>query len=390
MGNGLKWILTAALLLFAASVTAESKLYGFKMVQQDHVMLHFDLNSADATADLFSLAAPHRLVVDLPGTTLATQLPNETFTQGVVQRIRYAQHGTDYLRVVLDLRRAISPTYQFVPRQGGQRLVIDLGVQGSLALAPPSHVVVEPVSLRDTIIAIDAGHGGKDPGALGQRKTREKDITLAVALKLYDRLSVRPGFKPILIRDRDVYMGLRERMNIARKQGADFFISIHADAVDNKNHVKGSSVYTLSIDGATSVAADWLARSENQSADLYGDVSLGGMEDTLQQTLLNLAQSSTMEMSMEAGADILGELKQIGNVHKRSVEQAGFAVLKAPDIPSVLVETAFISNIQEEKKLNTEQYQHTLAEAIERGIVRYLTRRAPEGTHIAAQRQKQG
>lgn len=388
--NGWKWLLTALLLLACAHVSAESKLYGFKMVQQEHVMLHFDLNSADASAELFSLTDPHRLVIDLPDTTLATQLPNERFSDGVVQRIRYAQHGREFLRVVVDLRRAVSPTYQFVPRQGGQRLLIDLGVQGNPALVKPRHKVIEQLPLRDAVVAIDAGHGGRDPGALGQRKTQEKDITLAIALKLYQRLLDQPGIKPVLIRDSDVYVALRERMAIARRNKADLFVSIHADAVENKNEVKGSSVYTLSVDGATSEAAAWLAKSENESAALYGDVTLNGLDDSVQQTLLNLVQGSSMEKSMEAAADILDELKEIGNVHKRAVEQAGFAVLKAPDMPSVLVETAFISNRQEEKKLKSARYQHELAAAMERGIVRFLSRRAPEGTYLAAQRRRQG
>lgn len=394
-------LLTAALLLFGSAV-AEPKLYGFRIVQQDHVMLHFDLDSSAAAAQLFSLADPHRLVVDLPGTTLATQLPSKTFIQGVVRGVRYAQHKEGYLRVVVDLRRAVSPTYQIVPRQEGQRLVIDLGVQGTPAYTAlpdaQTHPQVSGSStaratenerLRDTVVAIDAGHGGKDPGAIGPRKTREKDITLAVAKKLYQRLSAHSGIKPVMVRGDDVYVGLRDRMSIARKHGADLFVSIHADAV-KRSAANGSSVYTLSMDGASSEAAAWLAKSENQSAALFGEVTLGGMDDTLSQTLLNLTQGSTMERSMEAGADILAELKTVGNVHKPSVEQAAFAVLKSPDIPSVLVETAFISNPEEEKKLRSANYQEKLARSIERGIVKYLMRRAPEGTYLAAQRRKQG
>jgi N-acetylmuramoyl-L-alanine amidase len=400
-----KWsglaLLTASMLLVESAV-AEPKLYGFRIVQQDHVMLHFDLDSSAAAAQLFSLAEPHRLVVDLPGTTLATELPSETFIQGVVRGVRYAQHKGGYLRVVVDLRRAVSPTYQIIPRQGGQRLIIDLGVEGAPAYralpdaqAQPqtadsgSTQVIGSATLRDTVVAIDAGHGGKDPGAIGPRKTREKDITLAVAKKLYQRLLAQPGIKPVMIRGDDVYVGLRERMDIARKHGADLFVSIHADAV-KRSAAKGSSVYTLSMDGASSEAAAWLADSENQSAALYGEVMLDGMGDILSQTLLNLTQGSTMERSMEAGADILTELKTVGYIHKPSVEQAAFAVLKSPDIPSVLVETAFISNPEEEERLKSGKYQEKLARSMARGIVKYLQRRAPEGTYLAAQRRKQG
>ena len=399
--------LLAALTLFVGSAVSEPKLYGFRIVQQDHVMLHFDLDSSAAEAQLFSLADPHRLVVDLPGTTLATELPSETYIQGVVRGVRYAQHKEGYLRVVVDLRRAVAPTYQIIPRQDGQRLVIDLGVEGIPAYTAlpnteaqsqnnqtqtaesTSAATIPTADLRDTVVAIDAGHGGKDPGAIGPRKTREKDITLAVAKKLFKRLQAQPGVKPVMVRADDVYIGLRQRMDIARGYGADLFVSIHADAV-KRSAAKGSSVYTLSMKGATSEAAAWLAKSENESAALYGEVALGGMDDFLSQTLLNLTQGSTMERSMEAGADILAELKTVGYIHKPSVEQAAFAVLKSPDIPSVLVETAFISNPEEEKRLKSDKYQERLARSIERGIVKYLQRRAPEGTYLAAQRRKQG
>ncbi|MFT7214751.1 MAG: N-acetylmuramoyl-L-alanine amidase, partial [Granulosicoccus sp.] len=249
--------------------------------------------------------------------------------------------------------------------------------------------LIGSAGLRDTVVAIDAGHGGRDPGAIGPRNTYEKDITLAVAKKLYQRLSAQPGIKPVMVREDDVYVGLRERMAIARKHGADLFVSIHADAV-KRSAAKGSSVYTLSMGGASSEAAAWLANSENQSAALYGEVMLDGMDDILSQTLLNLTQGSTMERSMEAGADILTELKTVGYIHKPSVEHAAFAVLKSPDIPSVLVETAFISNPEEEKRLKSAKYQEKLAHSIARGIVKYLVRRAPEGTYLAAQRRKQG
>ena len=352
-------------------------------------MLHFDLDSANARAELFALAEPDRLVIDLPGATLATDIPGESFATGIVKRIRCAQHGDQYLRVVVDLRQPVEADYIIVPRQGGQRLVVDLGVKADELLVGEATTKQRQQPLRDAVVAIDAGHGGKDPGAIGQRKTLEKDITLAVAKKLFTLFEQRPGITPVLIRDTDVYVGLRERIAIAREHGADLFVSIHADAIQRLD-AKGSSVYTLSVDGASSEAAAWLAKSENEAAALYGDVALDGLEDSLRQTLLSLAQSSTMELSMEAGASVLTELEQIGSVHKPTVEQAGFAVLKSPDIPSVLVETAFISNLQEEEKLNSESYQIRLAQAIELGVTRYLIKRAPQGTHLAAARRKQG
>lgn len=377
------------LLINSAYLHASVKLKGFRMVQQENVMLHFDLDSTNATADMFTLSKPERLVIDLPQAVLATQMPAEQFADGVVKGIRYAQHGDAYLRVVLDLRGKVEPTFKFVPRQGGQRLVVDLGVEGLAPVPPAVYRTPVPADLRDAVVAIDAGHGGRDPGAVGQRDTREKDITLAVALKLYERLKDRQGITPVLIRDSDVYVDLRKRMEIARDHGADLFLSIHADAI-NHNGAKGSSVFTLSLDGATSEAAAWLARSENEAAALYGDVDLAELENGLRQTILSLAQSATLEQSMEAGADVLSELERIGTVHKPRVEQAAFAVLKSPDIPSILVETAFISNLEEEKKLNSPRYQDELARAIEQGVVRYLGKRAPAGTFLAAERRRQG
>ncbi|MGQ7844169.1 N-acetylmuramoyl-L-alanine amidase [Granulosicoccus sp. 3-233] len=381
-----------ALLGNSAILHAGGKLNGFRMVQQENVMLHFDLDSVDASADMFSLSKPDRLVIDLPGTILATQMPDKNFPEGVVKAIRYAQHGEDYLRVVLDLRGKVSPVYRFVPRQGGQRLIVDLGVKSHEQAMPPVYRTAPAAAaaqLRDAVVAIDAGHGGRDPGAIGQRKTLEKDITLAVALKLHDRLKARPGITPVLIRDSDVYVDLRKRMDIARESGADLFLSIHADAI-NHNDAMGSSVYALSLDGASSEAAAWLAKSENEAAALYGNVDLGDLENRLRQTILSLTQSATMEQSMEAGADVLSELEKIGNVHKPTVEQAAFAVLKAPDIPSILIETAFISNLKEEENLKNPRYQDQLAKAIENGVARYLSKRAPAGTILAAERRRQG
>ncbi|MBX2878531.1 MAG: N-acetylmuramoyl-L-alanine amidase [Granulosicoccus sp.] len=390
--TGLRFLVIIAGVLmyfFVGKADAAHQLYSFKMVHQDNVMLHFDLDAAAATAELFTLQKPHRLVIDFPGAVLSTALPDEVLNQGVIKTIRHAQHGDNFLRVVLDLRRAIEPSSRLVPRRGGQRLVVDLGVKAGREQISAAHTVVEQRPLRDAIIAIDAGHGGKDPGALGANETREKDITLSIALKLHDSLASRAGITPVLIRDDDYYVELRRRIEIASEKNADVFVSIHADAV-NHDAAHGSSVYALSMDGATSEAAAWLAKSENESAALYGDVSLHGLDDTLRQTLLDLTQNNTMERSLEAGAAVLEELGKVGSVHKESVEQAGFAVLRSPDIPSILIETAFISNRAEERRLNDPAYQKRVAEAIEAGLLSYLRHRAPEGTHLAAERRRDG
>jgi len=356
----------------------------FRVVQQDNVMLHFDLVGKAGDASLFALQNPDRLVIDFANTTLQTDLPSHIFQQGVVQSVRSGNQADGRLRVVVDLRRPVSATYQFVPRGDGQRLVVDLGVKGNPELAQRSYRHIESVNTdtRDVIVAIDAGHGGKDPGAVGQRNTKEKDIVLSIARRLQARFANTPGINPVMIRDRDQFVALRERLRIARTMNADVFVSIHADAF-KRRAAHGSSVYALSLKGATSEAAKWLAAKETEQAALFGDVELGGLSDTLKSTLLDLAQNATLEASLDVGAEVLTQLKRIGPVHKASVEQAPFAVLKSPDIPSVLVETAFISNLQEERKLKNPNFQEQLALAIQTGVVQYLKRRAPDGTYYA-------
>lgn len=363
-------------------------LLGTRVVHQETVALHVDIDGSVDTPKLFTLESPPRLVIDLPGTIAGSMLEVVEHDSGPVARIRFGKQPGGVMRVVVDLRRAVSPSYRLVERGSGHRLLVDLGVKGDPALASSSHRIVEGAPLRDVIVAIDAGHGGKDPGAIGQRKTREKDITLSVARRLYKHLSATHGVTPVMTRDSDHYIALRERIRVARERHADVFVSVHADAF-KRREAHGSSVYALSRDGATSEAAAWLANSENESAALFGDVALDGLEPTLRQTLLDLAQNTTLEASMDVGGEVLNRLKGIGAVHKPHVEQANFAVLKSPDIPSVLVETAFISNLQEEKKLNDPRFQQLLAVAIGDGVARFLARRAPDGTLLAAERRQQ-
>ena len=380
-------LLGGGLLALPAGALYAATLGATRVVHQHNVVLHFDLDAAVPGARLFTLEGPHRLVVDLPSTSLAPAVPVESFPAGPIAGIRYGRQEDGALRIVVDLRRAVSPTFRFLPRPAGQRLVVDLGVRGDPALAITRHRIVEQAPLRDAVVAIDAGHGGKDPGAIGQRATREKDITLAVARRLYRRLSAVHGVTPVLTREDDRFIALRERIRLSRSRGADLFVSIHADAF-KRREARGSSVYTLGLKGASSEAAAWLAKAENESAALFGDVTLDGLESSVRQTLLDLAQSSTLEASMDCGAEVLNRLKEVGAVHKASVEHANFAVLKAPDVPSMLVETAFISNLQEEKKLNDPGFQQDLAVAIGDGVSSYLVRRAPSGTLLAAERRQ--
>ena len=239
---------------------------------------------------------------------------------------------------------------------------------------------------RELVIAIDAGHGGKDPGAKGRRGTKEKTVVLAIARKLAELIKKEPGMRPVLIRDGDYFLGLRQRIDKARKHNADLFISIHADAFrDRRAH--GSSVFVLSRRGASSEMARWIAAKEN-AADLAGGVSLDDKDDMLTGVLLDLSQSATLAASHEVASNMLNGLKRLGKMHKSTVQRAGFMVLKSPDIPSILVETAFISNPKEENKLRSTQHQARLAQAMLNGIRDYFDTHPPPGTLRVARKHK--
>lgn len=235
------------------------------------------------------------------------------------------------------------------------------------ALAPQG---IPEMRARTLVIALDAGHGGEDPGAIGKNGSQEKNITLAVARRVKALMADMPNMRGVLIRDGDYFIPLGGRVAKARKANADLFISIHADAFIKPN-ARGSSVFALSEHGATSTAARWLAKKENE-ADLIGGVNIAVKDPYLARTLLDLSQTATINDSMKLAKHVLGELGNINDLHRGHVEQAGFAVLKSPDIPSILVETAFVSNPDEEKRLNDEEYQNKLAGAILNGINRYF------------------
>jgi N-acetylmuramoyl-L-alanine amidase len=231
---------------------------------------------------------------------------------------------------------------------------------------------------------VDAGHGGQDPGASGANGTHEKDVVLAIAQALAKRINAEPGMRAVLTRDSDVFIPLRGRMDIARRARADIFISVHADSIRDRE-VSGSSVYVLSNRGASSEAARWLAEQEN-SADLKGGVSLGDKDDALASVLIDLSQTASITSSMEAAGRVLGQLDHVGTIRKTQVQQAAFVVLKSPDIPSMLVETAYISNPGEEKKLRTAEHQAEIADAIFGGVREYFRQSPPDGTLYARQR----
>jgi len=376
------------LLISLPALAGQAEVIGVRIwPAPDHTRLVFDL-SGPAEHSLFTLPDPDRIVIDLKNARLRSGVKTD-IKKGPVKSIRSGSRSTTDLRIVLDTKQTMRPkSFALKPYgENGNRLVLDLyhvkdkKRKKVAKTARPTPKKQASQKLRDVVIAIDAGHGGEDPGARGFRGTREKDVVLAIARRLEALVKKQPGMRPVMIRNGDYYISLRGRIKKAREKRADIFISIHADAFHNKK-AKGSSVYTLSPRGATSEAARWLAESEN-NADLIGGVSLDDKDDVLASVLLDLSQTASLEASLDVADHILGGLKRVGKVHKRTVQSASFLVLKSPDIPSVLVETAFISNPEEERKLRTRAYQQKLAKALMKGITKYFNRFPPPGTHLA-------
>ena len=349
----------------------------------DNTRVVFDIDGpVDHT--LFMLKNPGRVVLDLRGAHLAADLPKPEANDRLLQRLRAATRKDGVLRVVLDLKSEVRPkSFQLKPNsQYGHRLVIDLqSVDEAAASAETPSKKDVPARLRDIIVAIDPGHGGEDPGATGRRRTKEKDVVLAIAKRLKTRIDREPGMRAVLTRDGDYFLGLRRRLEIARRHGADLFVSLHADAFSDPR-VNGSSVYILSRNGASSEAARWLAEQENAS-DLIGGVSLDDKDELLASVLLDLSQTATISASTEVARSVLQHLRSVGKTHKKNVERAGFMVLKSPDIPSILVEADFISNPKVERMLNNGSHQTALADAMVRGVREYFKRNAPPNTLFA-------
>jgi len=341
----------------------------------DRTRVVFDLDGP-VEHKLFTLDNPQRVVIDVPNTQRAQALAEDLAGKGFISKVRTGVHAGHDLRIVLDLKQSAIPKSFVLAPNGdyGHRLVVDLdnGVKNPKRQPVASEL---SYSVRNFVVAIDAGHGGEDPGASGPRGTREKDVVLEIARRLAKLVDKQPEMKAVLIRDGDYYVGLRERIEKARESKADLFVSIHADAFrDQRAH--GSSVYVLSSRGATSEHARWLAQREN-AADLVGGVSLKDKDDALASFMLDLSQSASIEASLDVGKRLLSGLRGLGHVHKTKVQQAGFMVLKSPDIPSVLIETAFISNPSEENKLRSSSHQNKLASALLNGIKGYVASYRP-------------
>lgn len=428
MRRSAAWIAGLIIMLTAAQVWAASEVRGVRLWRApDNTRLVFDL-SGPVQHSVFTLSAPNRIVIDVMGANLRTNLSKLALKNTPITGLRAAQRDPKNLRLVLDLSAEVLPkSFTLVPNQEyGHRLVVDLLDKGSdlandeimakvqAASAPKTKVVaaaptpntttasltpiVTPVSpslsvtkrqpsssgRRDIIIALDAGHGGEDPGALGPGGLREKDITLSIVKRLKQLIDQKKGFRAELVRTGDYFIPLRRRTEIARKHGADLFVSIHADAAP-RTSAFGASVYALSDRGATSETARWLADAENRS-DLIGgtgSLNLGDKDRMLAGVLLDLSMTATLSSSLNVGQKVLDNIGRITPLHKQRVEQAGFMVLKSPDIPSILVETGFISNPDESRKLNTGSHQQALVSSIAAGVTHFFQENPPVGSYIA-------
>jgi len=349
--------------------------------QDERTRVVFDL-SGSVGHRVFSLDQPFRTVIDLENTRSALNGTERSHQGGVVAGLRTGHRARNGLRVVLDLRNAVRTEFFALPPSDGRgdRLVVDLYGRTASAESAPAQpakdVMSAAVVQKEAVVAIDPGHGGRDPGAIGPTGTLESEITLSVGERLAQLVDAEPNMRAVLTRSDDQYLSLRQRIEKARSYNADMFISIHADSFKKKS-AKGSSVYVLSQSGASSEAARWLANREN-AADLVGGATLDGVDKDIQGVVLNMLQEHTIGDSWRLAQSILGNLKEVGAVHKSTVERAGFVVLKSPDVPSVLVELAFLSNPREEAKLVTRLHQEKLAAAIMSGIRSYVRVRMPQ------------
>lgn len=406
------WIFLSILTIsaYAAQLTQISASH-----QAHNTRLYFTIKGA-FTHKIFTLNQPNRVVVDLNATDLNFNLQQAGLVQGYIQKVRSGSPQPGTLRLVFDVAQPV--TLSSAPWHSGSDLNgIRLDFLGAgAALAPqaratqpanhtkkadalihqassylqinhqqPVHQAHNPPKrLKEVVVVLDAGHGGKDPGAKGPSHSQEKNVVLAITLKLKQLIDRQPGMRAVLTRSRDNYVGLRERLDIARKYNGDIFVSIHADAFNNPNS-SGASVFALSQGGATSEAARWIAEKENYSE--LGGVNLGDLDDDngiVRSVLIDLSQTATINSSLQIGGRVLGQLGNFTRLHNSKVEQARFMVLKSPDMPSILVETGFISNPVEERNLTNSAYQTRLSQAIFQGIKAYFWSNPPQGTRIEA------
>ncbi|ANG64088.1 N-acetylmuramoyl-L-alanine amidase [Marinobacterium aestuarii] len=377
----------AALLLGTPAMAAEIKNVRIWLAP-DHTRLVFDL-SGPVKHKVFSLDNPDRLVVDMEDSRLLANLDRLGLQDSPVSNMRESRQADGTQRFVLDLNSTVKPrSFTLAPNdQYGHRLVLDLLKTGADKPAPvpvqqPAAVAAATGTLRDVVVAIDAGHGGEDPGALGPGGLREKDVVIAIAKEVYRRLDATPGYKPVMVRKSDYYVSLRGRTKLAREHNADLFVSIHADAFKD-SRANGASVWVISDRGATGEVGRWLAQKENSVDAIGGVVSLDDKDEVLAGVLLDMSMTFSMEGSRQVADRVHKNIGKFARMHKPFVEQAGFVVLKSPGIPSILVETGFISNPDEARKLKSSKYQSQMAVAITEGVKDYFWHRPPAMTHLA-------
>ena len=357
----------------------------------DKLRLVFDL-SGPVQYKTFSLTSPDRLIIDLSGAGLSGDFSQLALKNSGITSIRSGHFGQSDTRIVLDLVEPMQLNSFVLPPQEGQghRLVLDL----TNATRAPRQIAAEPAPLvapvdkahpkRDIIVVVDPGHGGKDPGAIGSKGQREKDVVLSIAQLLAKRLKREKGFDVKLVRNDDFFVPLRKRVDIARQHKADMFISVHADAAPRLT-ASGASVYALSEGGATSATARFMAQREN-GADLLGATTLLNLKDKdpmLAGVILDMSMNATIASSLQLGGSVLGSLQNITSLHQKRVEQAGFAVLKSPDVPSILVETGFISNPRDAQRLVTARHQQAVADGLFEGLKRYFQKNPPMNSYMA-------
>ena len=358
---------------------------------EDKLRLVFDL-SGPVQYKTFSLTSPDRLIIDLSGAGLSGDFSQLALKNSGIISIRSGHFGKSDTRIVLDLVEPMQLNSFVLPPQDGQghRLVLDL----TNATRAPRQIAAEPALLvtpvdkahpkRDIIVVVDPGHGGKDPGAIGSKGQREKDVVLSIAQLLAKRLKREKGFDVKLVRNDDFFVPLRKRVDIARQHKADMFISVHADAAPRLT-ASGASVYALSEGGATSATARFMAQREN-GADLLGATTLLNLKDKdpmLAGVILDMSMNATIASSLQLGSSVLGSLQSITSLHQKRVEQAGFAVLKSPDVPSILVETGFISNPRDAQRLVTARHQQAVADGLFEGLKRYFQKNPPMNSYMA-------
>ncbi|MBS4079978.1 N-acetylmuramoyl-L-alanine amidase [Pseudomonas rustica] len=390
----LNLILASAAFALPFSVSA-AQIRNARLWRSDEKLrLVFDL-SGPVRYKTFTLSAPERLIIDVSGANLSGDFSELALNGTVIRSIRSGPFGQGDTRIVLDLSNPVLLNSFLLAPQDGQshRLVLDLVTAKTPPVSPMVPRETPKIGAhpkRDIIVVVDPGHGGKDPGAVGAKGEREKDVVLSIAQLLAKRLKKEKGFDVKLVRNDDFFVPLRKRVEIARQHKADIFISVHADAAPRLT-ASGASVYCLSEGGATSATARFMAQREN-GADLLGATSLLNLKDKdpmLAGVILDLSMNATIAASLQLGNTVLGSLAGITTLHQKRVEQAGFAVLKSPDVPSILVETGFISNVRDSQRLVTARHQQAVADGLFEGLQRYFEKNPPMDSYLAWRQEQQ-